>query len=73
MEIQVPLKRFVKFVQDAEKLDEGYLCLKQKEWLVSNWAIARAVYEPQPMPWPRSGLAISSAVGPFMSWWRKRN
>ena len=55
MEIGVPLKRFVEFLGNAQKLDEEYPCLKQGEWLVSNWAFddLSASYEPAPMWRPR--------------------
>ena len=65
MEIKVPLKRFVKFVQDAEKLDREYPYLKQCEWLLANWTFddRSGDYEPLPMPWPFKD-------GPYLSWWQ---
>ena len=67
MEIKVPLKRFVKFVQDAENLDREYPYVKQREWLLANWTFddRSGYYEPLAMLWPE----ISPKDGSYISWW----
>lgn len=72
MKLRVPLKRFIEFVHDAEKLDLEYPCLHQQQWLVDNFSFddRSATYDPAaPMPWPVR--VVSPKDGPYLSWWQR--
>jgi hypothetical protein len=68
--ITVPLKRFIAFLEDTEKLDLEYPYLCHREWLLSHWAFSddSAIYGLEPQPWPT--LIIPPAAGPFTRLWR---
>ncbi len=37
VEIKIPLKRFIKFVEDTKTLDKEYPWLNQREWFLTTW------------------------------------